>query len=79
MKTLIKVFLIVLLFFAAGNKLWAQDESQEMDAAALAKKAQNPIANMISLPIQNNTSFGIGEFDRSQNVTNIQPVIPASG
>ncbi|MGB5460054.1 MAG: hypothetical protein WBM91_00110 [Eudoraea sp.] len=78
MKKLIKVFLIVLLFFAAGNKLWAQDESQETDAAALAKKAQNPIANMISVPIQNNTNFGLGPFDRSQNVTNIQPVIPAS-
>lgn len=78
MKKLIKVLLIVLLFFAAGNKLWAQDESQEMDAEALAKKAQNPIANMISLPLQNNTSFGIGEYDRSQNVLNVQPVIPAS-
>jgi len=44
--------------------------------SALAKAAQNPVANMISLPIQNNTSFGIGPNDRTQNVTNIQPVIP---
>lgn len=52
--------------------------AQEASAAALARKAQNPIANMISVPIQNNTSFGIGSFDRTQNVTNIQPVIPTS-
>ena len=27
------------------------------DTAALAKQAQNPIANLISLPFQNNTTF----------------------
>ena len=31
---------------------------------------------MYSLPLQNNTSFGIGPHDRTQNVLNIQPVIP---
>ena len=49
------------------------------DEAALAKAAQNPIANMISLPFQNNTSFGLGPYDRTQNVLNIQPVYPISG
>jgi hypothetical protein len=28
--------------------------SQELSDAELAKKAQNPIANMISVPLQNN-------------------------
>ena len=42
----------------------------------LARKAQNPIANLISLPFQNNTNFGVGPLDRTQNVLNIQPVIP---
>lgn len=46
-------------------------------AAALAKEAQNPIANLISLPLQNNTNFGYGpQGQRTQNVLNIQPVIP---
>ncbi|HEY6989439.1 MAG TPA: neuromedin U [Bryobacteraceae bacterium] len=31
---------------------------------------------MISVPLQNNSNFGIGPFDRIQNVLNIQPVIP---
>lgn len=42
----------------------------------LAKKAQNPIASLISVPLQNNTNFGIGPHKRTQNVLNIQPVIP---
>jgi hypothetical protein len=45
-------------------------------AEALAKAAQNPVANMISVPFQNNTAFGVGPFERDQNVLNIQPVIP---
>jgi hypothetical protein len=31
----------------------------------LAKKAQNPIANLISIPLQKNTSFNIGPYDRT--------------
>jgi hypothetical protein len=42
----------------------------------LRQKAQNPIANLISLPFQNNTNFGVGLYDRTQNVLNMQPVIP---
>jgi hypothetical protein len=42
----------------------------------LARAAQNPMANMISFPIQNNTNFGFGPLEKTQNVTNIQPVIP---
>lgn len=51
--------------------------SEAEKAAALAKEAQNPIANLISLPFQNNTNFGYGpKGQRTQNVLNIQPVIP---
>ncbi len=44
----------------------------------LAKAAQNPIANMISLPLQNNINTGIGPDDKTQNILNIQPVFPIS-
>lgn len=51
--------------------------SEAEKAAALAKEAQNPITNLISLPFQNNTNFGYGpKGQRTQNVLNIQPVIP---
>ncbi|MBT8332246.1 MAG: neuromedin U [Deltaproteobacteria bacterium] len=61
-----------MVLLAPGTGL-GQDQSE----SDLAKQAQNPIANMISLPFQNNTNFGIGpDNDEVQNVLNIQPVIP---
>jgi hypothetical protein len=44
--------------------------------AELARAAQNPVADMISLPFQNNTNFNFGPQEKTQNVLNIQPVIP---
>mgnify|MGYP001549960452 FL=1 len=62
----------MLLIFSTSNAM-----SQEQSTGDLAKQAQNPVANMISLPFQNNTNFGIGsDEDEVQNVFNIQPVIP---
>ncbi len=48
----------------------------EGDTEALAKAAQNPVASLISVPLQNNTAFGVGPYNRTQDVLNIQPVIP---
>jgi hypothetical protein len=42
----------------------------------LAKAVQNPVASLISVPVQNNSNFGIAPNDRTQNVLNVQPVIP---
>lgn len=44
----------------------------------LAKAVQNPVANLISVPFQNNIDFGIGPFYRVRNTLNIQPVVPVS-
>ncbi len=46
------------------------------DDQELGKQAQNPLASLISLPVQNNTNFGLGPNDRTQNVANVQPIIP---
>jgi hypothetical protein len=46
------------------------------DADSLAKATQNPVASLISVPLQNNSNFGIGPYNRTQDVFNIQPVIP---
>ena len=49
---------------------WAQEDTE------LAKKTQNPVADLISVPFQNNVNFGVGPDDDVQYILNIQPVIP---
>jgi hypothetical protein len=48
----------------------------EMSAEELAKLAQNPVGNLVSVPFQNNTNFNYGPLDGTQNILNIQPVYP---
>jgi len=48
----------------------------ELSAEELAKLAQNPVGNLISVPFQNNTNLNFGPEKGTQNVLNIQPVIP---
>jgi len=48
----------------------------EMSAEELAKLAQNPVGNLISVPFQNNTNLNFGPEKGTQNILNIQPVIP---
>lgn len=42
----------------------------------LAKQVQNPVANMISVPFQNNTNLNYGPDRGVQNIMNFQPVVP---
>ena len=42
----------------------------------LAKKLQNPIGDLYSFPFQSNTNFGVGPHRGTQDILNIQPVIP---
>ena len=58
----------------ASEVVWSQDDGG--GASDLAKAAQNPIANLISLPFQNNTNFDFGPEEGTQNILNIQPVWP---
>jgi hypothetical protein len=71
-KPLARIALAALLSF--GMAVSARADSDE----DLAKQSQNPVADLISVPFQNNTNFGVGPYDRVQNVLNIQPVIPAN-
>ncbi len=48
------------------------------NADQLRKAAQNPVASLISVPVQPLWNFGIGPADRTGNVTLIQPVIPVT-
>jgi hypothetical protein len=81
----------VVVFLLSSVPLFAQDTpigpegtqvaTEETPAAstntdALRNAAQNPIASLISVPIQENFNFNNEPGDRTQNVLNIQPVIP---
>jgi hypothetical protein len=50
----------------------------ELSAEELAKLAQNPVGNLISVPFQNNANFNFGPLKGTQDVLNIQPVVPIS-
>jgi hypothetical protein len=45
-------------------------------ADELAKQTQNPVASLISVPLQGNCDFGLGDRDAVGTLLNIQPVMP---
>ncbi len=56
---------------AAPRAAAADDEATE-----LAKKTQNPVADLISIPLQNNFNFNTGTKEQTVWVLNVQPVVP---
>ncbi len=61
----------------ADNAVGAAADAKD-EEADLAKKLNNPLAALISVPIQNNWDFGLGPAHAMQYKANIQPVIPVS-
>ncbi len=51
-------------------------EKPGASAQELADKLNNPVANMISVPFQNNADWGIGPYHGAKYTLNFQPVIP---
>jgi hypothetical protein len=60
----------------AGAPKPADASKGASDAAELAKKLSNPVANLISVPLQFNYNEPYGPKDASNVTLNIQPVIP---
>ncbi len=52
------------------------DNAAAESATDLAKQIQNPVGDLISLPLQYNVNFGYGPHQGTQHVLNLQPVIP---
>lgn len=65
-----KTIIVLLIIGAITTNAYSQSEQD------LAKKTQNPVADLISIPFQNNIDFNIGPNNRTRNTLNIQPVIP---
>ena len=74
-KTVLVIFLVLLSILTAAPAM-AQSKGEAENTEALQKASQNPVANMISIPLQNNFNFGVGPQDKMQYVGNIQPVVP---
>jgi hypothetical protein len=68
------VFLLLIVPFSV-----IAEEEVEDDSGSLAKAAQNPLASMVSLPMQFNYNTGMGEYNRTFFNLNIQPVVPFPG
>jgi len=77
------ILLVALIFTVATFSLNAQTEAdaektaddEKAQEADLVKKTLNPVASLISVPIQNNWDFNIGPADAMRYTANVQPVI----
>jgi hypothetical protein len=64
--------LVLVGFLQASAASEAEDSDTE-----LAKKTQNPVADLISVPFQNNFNLSAGtDHDQTIYILNVQPVIP---
>lgn len=73
----INLLVITVVFFFISTVINAQEEPKsQASAQELADKLANPVASLISVPLQNNLSYGIGPFNGSKYTINVQPVIP---
>ena len=63
-------------FVLAGAVGWSPATSgQRLAALSATELAQNPVANLSSVPFRNNAIFRVGPRDRDQDMLNVQPVI----
>lgn len=72
-----KIFIYNWLLFVSITIVNAQGKPVT-DAQELANKLSNPIAGLISMPLQSNVDYGIGTYHGSKYTINVQPVIPFS-
>jgi len=72
-----RLLVIALSSLVMSSCLYAQDTEAPADSAKIAEKLSNPVASLISVPLQFNDDTGIGPTRSGHKVAlNIQPVIP---
>ena len=80
MKKIIETILCCTVLLVTSVKyIYADENNNSSDVQEVAKKLQNPVASLISVPFQNNFQYGLGPDKKgSQYILRFQPVIPVS-
>jgi hypothetical protein len=78
MKTGLRTTLLMALVVAGSLLRPGPAPAQDDSSHDLAQKLQNPVADLISVPLQSNWDFGIGRANAMRYTLNVQPVIPIS-
>jgi hypothetical protein len=68
-KSVLVALRLGILLLAAP--VWALEDADQ--TAELAKKLQNPVASLISVPLQHNWDFDIGPANAMKYTVNVQP------
>jgi hypothetical protein len=71
-----KFFALLMILFVLGVLAPPAAAQKQPSDEELVKQTQNPVADLISVPLQNNFNFETGSKNRTVWVGNIQPVIP---
>jgi Putative MetA-pathway of phenol degradation len=64
---------------AVAEEVHAPDSGSSVEPASereLARRSENPIEDMVSVPVQENLDYGIGSYDRANSTLKIEPRIP---
>ena len=76
--------MVLVVVMATALSAWAQEPAtggaseQQDQTSELAKKTQNPVADLTIMPLQYNIDYGIGPAGASQQTLKFMPVIPFS-
>jgi hypothetical protein len=75
MSRRMRKIVLAMVILISANAAYADVSTIDAESS-LAKKAQNPVENMISVPFNNNFNFNYGQDKQLQFVLNVKPVIP---
>jgi hypothetical protein len=69
-------FVILGSAYAQVNEPPKESPTSQQSEADLAKATQNPVSDLITVPLQSNFNFGVGPGDDMGYLLNVQPVVP---